>query len=253
MKLTSALETHIGRRANNEDSACNEPKLGLYAVADGMGGYEGGEVASDIAIQTLRSFVRNNRSDRDCTWPYKLDLNHSLEENLLLTGTRIAHDQIEVKRVGKLNSMGSTLVAMLTSGNQAILVNVGDSRIYRIRAGKIEQLTRDHSLYEELRASGTELPPREDFVHGNVITRALGLQGNADARTVTMQPDDLYILCSDGLSDVIGDAGILAEARECSEPQALTDRLVQLAYDKGGRDNITVLVVGCATSEDRAS
>lgn len=256
MKLTSALETHIGRRANNEDHACSEPELGLYAIADGMGGYEGGEVASEIAIETIRKFIRNNKSDRDCTWPYKLNLDHTLEENLMLTAARIAHDQIEVRRVGKLAEMGSTVVAMLVCGKKAVLVHVGDSRIYRLREGLLEQLTRDHSLYEELCDSGVDLGPRENFPHGNVITRALGLRGLPEASTTSMRTGDVYILCSDGLSDVVSDEEIQRAANEIRDPDTLGRHLVATAYEAGGRDNITVLVVRCegrALSSARAS
>jgi serine/threonine protein phosphatase PrpC len=253
MKLRSAIETHIGRRSNNEDNACNEPKLGLYAVADGMGGYEGGEVASEIAIDTLRSFVSHNRSDRDCTWPYKLDMQRSLEENLLLTGTRLAHETIGLRRKGKLSEMGSTLVAMLTCGAEATVVHVGDSRVYQLRGGVLAQITRDHSLYEELLACGTELPAKEDFAHGNVITRALGLRGQADATSLTMQVHDRYILCSDGLSDVVRDEDILELSLAILDPEELTRELVSRAYESGGKDNITVVVVDVLPSASRAS
>lgn len=253
MKLKSAIETHIGRRTNNEDKGCNEPGLGLFAVADGMGGYEGGEVASDIAIRTLRAFVSHNRSDRDCTWPYKLDMGYSLEENLLLTGTRLAHEKIELRRKGKLAEMGSTLVAMLTRDREATFVHVGDSRVYQLRAGALKQITRDHSLYEELLAGGSKLPAKEDFAHNNVITRALGLKGEAEATSLTMNVGDRYILCSDGLSDVVSDAIILALSLAIDDPQTLGTRLVQTAYDSGGKDNITVVVVDVESSEARAS
>lgn len=253
MKILSALETHIGRRSNNEDSACSEPAIGLYAVADGMGGYEGGEVAAEIAIDSLRGFVRNNKSDRDCTWPYKLSMEHSLEENLMLTAARIAHEQIEVRRVGELAEMGSTIVAMLVHGNQAVLVHVGDSRIYRLRSGTLEQLTRDHSLYEELRETTPNLPSREDYPYGNVITRALGLRGQADASTVTIDAGDVYILCSDGLSDVVSDESILEVAKNTSDVNELSRTLVSMAYDGGGRDNITVLALRCEQSSISAA
>lgn len=245
MNLISALRTHIGRRANNEDKACNEPSLGLYAIADGMGGYEGGEVASDIAIHTLKKFVLRNRSDQDCTWPYKLDLSHSLQENLLLTATQLASDQIKLQRIGKLVEMGSTIVAMMTVGSQAIVAHVGDSRLYRVRTGKLEQLTRDHSLYEELCQHGGEVPSRADFRHGNIITRALGLRGLGDVSTCQMHAEDVFILCSDGLSDVVDDDCILKAATSLTDPSTLCESLVNMAYSAGGRDNITVLVVRC--------
>lgn len=249
MKLQCALDSHIGRRQNNEDSGCAEPGLGFFAVADGMGGYEGGEVASQIAIETLRSFVRVNHNDDDCTWPYKLDHSRSVNENMLLTGARIAHEQIKRRRVGELSEMGSTLAAMLTDENSAVLVHVGDSRVYRVRQGEIVQLTRDHSLYEEMRESTDNMPALKDFPYGNIITRALGLKGTADVRTVEMQADDVYLLCSDGLSDVLSSETMAALAARCRIPEELSRELVRLAYEAGGRDNITALVVRCNSAE----
>ena len=246
MKLTCTARTHIGRRQNNEDSLICEPSLGLFAVCDGMGGYEGGEIASQLAIETLTEFIKSNLRDRDVTWPYKLDRNLSLDENLVVTAARLAHEQIAGRREGRLAQMGSTLAMMLTrNGSRAIVAHVGDSRVYRLRHGAFEQLTVDHSMYEELVRSGTgNLPSRKGFAYSNVITRALGINGPTELTRVDLQHGDVYLLCSDGLSEMLEPE----EMTRVVQTQSLQDAcaiLVQAAYDAGGRDNITAVLLRC--------
>ncbi|MEM9494101.1 MAG: protein phosphatase 2C domain-containing protein, partial [Myxococcota bacterium] len=242
MKLHSSAYTHIGRRSNNEDTLAHDDALGLFAVADGMGGYEGGEVASQLAIETLFTFVRRNRNDRDVTWPYALDRALSLAENMAVVGTRLAHDQIAHRRHGNLAQMGSTLALLLRHRrDRAIIAHVGDSRIYRLRSGQLTALTVDHSMYEELRRAGeTDLPPRQHFPYSNVITRALGISGQADVRTIDLAAGDIYLLCTDGLSDVVDDARI-AEILATAAAREACRILVSAAYQGGGRDNITAV------------
>ena len=246
MKLRSTALTHVGRRQNNEDSLICEPSLGLYAVADGMGGYEGGEVASQLAVQTLVEFVKRNQVDDDVTWPYKLDCALSLDENLAITAARLAHDQIACRRSGRLAQMGSTLAMMLLRDrSRAIVAHIGDSRVYRLRHGKLEQLTVDHSMYEELARTGTpDLPSRRDFPYSNVITRALGISGKADVMTIDLRPGDLYLLCTDGLCETME----TAEMARILTSHTFDDAcrvLVEAAYTSGGRDNITAVLVKC--------
>ena len=246
MKLHSIGFTHVGRRQNNEDSLYNNNPLGLFAVADGMGGYEGGEVASQLAIQTLADFVRRTTGDDDVTWPYALDRNATLAENMALVAVRLAHEQIAHRRTGRLAQMGSTLAMLLVRDERAVLAHIGDSRIYRLRQGQFCQLTVDHSMYEELLRSGTDnLPPRHEFPYSNIITRALGISGAADVQTVDLQEGDVFLLCTDGLSEALDEvtmARVLAQARDPD----VCEQLVALAYEAGSRDNITAVVVRCA-------
>lgn len=245
MKLQSTAMTHVGRRQNNEDSLYCDNPMGLYAVADGMGGYEGGEIASQIAIETLSTFVRRNRSDRDVTWPFAFDQHASLAENMAGVATRLAHQQIAHRRTGRLSQMGSTLAMMLVEDRQAVLAHIGDSRIYRLRAGVLEQLTIDHSMYEELvRTGAPNLPARSEFPYSNVITRALGISGEADVQTVTLVPGDVYLLCTDGLIEVI-DEYLIARILAMDKIEPMGATLVESAYDAGSRDNITAVVVRC--------
>lgn len=245
MKLHSTALTHVGRRQNNEDSLFTDCPLGLFAVADGMGGYEGGEIASQLAIQTLVEFVTRNARDQDVTWPYALDRNSSLAENMAAVGVRIAHEQIAHRRTGRLQQMGSTLAMMLVDHRCAVLAHIGDSRIYRLRAGELTQLTVDHSMYEELRrAGGTDLPPKAEFPYSNIITRALGISGEAEVQTVDLQVGDTYLLCTDGLSEAIDDEQIAQVLADASRAE-VCGQLVDMAYEAGSRDNITAVVVYC--------
>lgn len=245
MKLHSTALTHVGRRQNNEDSMFTDCPLGLFAVADGMGGYEGGEIASQLAIQTLVEFISQNASDSDVTWPYALDHNATLTENMAAVGARIAHEQIAHRRTGRLRQMGSTLAMMLIDKQRAVLAHIGDSRIYRLRAGQLTQMTVDHSLYEELRrTAGDDMPSRARFQYSNIITRALGISGSADVQTVDLQVGDVYLLCTDGLTEIV-DEPTLCDALQNSQRDQVCAQLIDIAYDGGSRDNITAVVVYC--------
>ncbi len=246
MKLFSTACTHIGRRDNNEDALACEPELGLFAVADGMGGYEGGEVASRLAVSALTDFIGRNAADDDVTWPYAIDPALTFDENMARIAARIADDQIAARRVGDLRQMGATLAMMLTRGEQAVIAHVGDSRIYRLRGGRLEQLTRDHSAYEELLAAGADLPPRDEFPHSNMITRALGIGGQAEVTTLSLRPGDRYLLCTDGLTDAVPDEVIAQRLVAGGANDATCRALVDEAYRRGGRDNITAVLVNVA-------
>ncbi|MBH24353.1 MAG: serine/threonine protein phosphatase [Myxococcales bacterium] len=245
MKISSTARTHVGRRNNNEDAHCIDATCGLYIVADGMGGYEGGEVASQLAVESIREFFRAHQEDRGITWPFGADPNLSLMENMVNVSVRLANRAIVAKRTGQLRQMGSTVAMMVAHGGEIVIGHLGDSRIYRLRGDRLERLTRDHSLYNEMLDSGfTDLPPEDEFPHGNVITRALGMD---EARAIpevsrdTPQVGDLYLLCTDGLLEALSEARIAALMRQ-PELQEACDQLVQEAYVNGGRDNITAVI-----------
>ncbi|MFT3840216.1 MAG: protein phosphatase 2C domain-containing protein [Myxococcaceae bacterium] len=242
-EITAVSLTHIGRRKNNEDNLCVRPELGLFAVADGMGGYEGGEVASQLTIGELSEFVARNRRDPSGTWPCKEDKKRSFVENLLAAGVMVAHQQIVSQRHDALTQMGSTVVAAIADAGRLYFAHVGDSRLYRLRAGALEQLTRDHSLWAELEANGlTDHRSREDFPYRNQITRALGTNAaKPDVGSVELQSGDTFLLCSDGMYDPVK-TEVLAKLMALPMDQ-IAERLVMAAYDAGGSDNISVVVL----------
>lgn len=247
MDLLSHAITTTGRRSNNEDDLCAVPRLGLFAVADGLGGYEGGEIASALTVETFERFVERNERDPNGTWPCKEDKQRSFAENVLRAAAAEAHHSIVARRAGPLRQMGSTVAAMLVSGTSVAIAHVGDSRVYRLRNGAIEPLTRDHSVWAEMVAAGRDLPPRHEFPFKNQITRALGLEGNwtADTRVIDLAKGDRFLLCTDGLYDPFEDEA-LAKLLGEGAIDTCCKRLVETAYEKGSADNITAVLVEAA-------
>lgn len=229
-----------GRRSNNEDAVCASPELGLFVVADGMGGYEGGEIASAIAIETIHELVRRTSGDADVTWPYKIDPDRSIPENEVMVATRLANDRILARRRGELEQMGTTVAVLKLDGTRVVIGHVGDSRIYRLRDGRLSQLTIDHSLLTQLIAAG--MPPGDNFPYHHVVTRALGTPCHEpEIQIGELRAGDAFLLCSDGLSEVLAPEAI---AQRLAAPAELACRaLVDAAYAAGSRDNISAVVV----------
>lgn len=241
--LIASASTTVGRRKRNEDAYVLDAELGLFAVADGMGGYSGGEVASHIAVSSLAEFWAASL-DTDNTWPYAFDRSLGLHENRIDAAVRLANRRICARREGELRNMGSTLAALIVRPKAAIVAHLGDSRIYRLRGGALTQLTRDHSLYEQLREAGADLPPLDQFAYANVVTRALGAaeHDRPELQTLDLVDGDRYLVCSDGLSGVLGPAEIAALLADTAI-EAVADALVEAAFAAGSRDNITAIVV----------
>lgn len=244
LNLDASAATHRGRRARNEDAWLVDRAHGLFAVADGMGGHVGGAVASSLAVETLRSFY-----ERGCSEPPMLEPDlfgeASPGQRRLDMAIRLTQRAIEAAAVGPLEEMGSTLVAMHFGEGRALIAHVGDSRAYRLRAGKLMQLTVDHSLVAALVAQGAaqlagNLPPR----YRGIITRSLGPLGDsaADFSTVDTHPGDVFLACSDGLSGVLSSDDIASLLQLPSAAEA-SRALVDSAYAAGGTDNITAVVV----------
>ena len=229
-----------GRRDNNEDAICVQPDLGLFVVADGMGGYEGGAVASALAVEAIHELVRRTAGDADVTWPYKIDPQRTIHENEIMVATRLANDRICARRSGDLGEMGSTVAVLRFTTEHAIIGHVGDSRVYRMRDGVVEQLTVDHSLANQLIAAG--MAPGADFAWRHVVTRALGTaSGVPEVMRAHVRAGDVFLVCSDGLSEVLSPAQI---AELLAAPAELACRaLVDAAYVAGSRDNISAIVV----------
>jgi len=237
------------QRAHNEDSFAILNDQELYVVADGMGGHRAGDVASRLATDSMVEFFRATAAE-DVTWPFHFDARLSEEENRLLTGIRIANRQIIERslRSRECHGMGTTIVGALFSPDKGkmFIGHVGDSRAYRVREGKIAQLTRDHSLVNDYLLAMPELTDEQKSeLPKNVITRALGMQ---DHVTVDLQSDDAqigdtYVLCSDGLSGMMDDGEILDVVGESADISEACRRLVAIANEHGGEDNITAVIV----------
>jgi len=248
------------QRDHNEDSFAILEDHTLYIVADGMGGHRAGDVASKLATEAIVDFFRATATE-DFTWPFHFDARLSEEENRLLTGIRIANRQIVDRsaRSREFHGMGTTVVGCLFSSRKKKMYigHVGDSRAYRVRAGQIKQMTRDHSLVNDYLLAMPELTEEQrSELPKNVITRALGMQEHVavDLQADDAQVGDSYILCSDGLSGMIEDDEILELVQSSSELPDVCRKLIALANEHGGEDNITAVVVRIdAGAEDLSS
>jgi len=216
----------------------------LFLVADGMGGYAGGEVASRIVASTveeylldsLQWFLQTRGSEGD-------ELADKLQEAVTEADQRVIREAV---RRPQLYGMGSTLTLALHVGRELFVAHVGDSRAYLCRDGRLHRLTRDHTLYAELSRRGKLLPGQEDSGRlRHTITNAIGgtkSGARADLVRAPVEPGDWLVLCTDGVTNLIEDKEITAVLAEYYTPQAACDRLVALANERGGDDNITVVV-----------
>ncbi len=248
LRIESAAQTNVGRvRRHNEDCYAVVDELGLYLVADGMGGHASGDVASRMAIELVTDFFASTSEDPDLTWPYRLDTERPYDENRLVVGIKLANREIyqTAQNDPSKRGMGTTIVGMLVFEDVIYIAHVGDSRVYRIRNEGIEQLTEDHSLLNEY----LKLKPlsREEiacFPQKNVIVRGLGLKEtvNVDTRVEIPRAGDIYVLCSDGLSGPVSDAEILDIVAGAPALRSATSRLIQQANDHGGPDNVSVVL-----------
>lgn len=249
MRIRAAGMTDVGCvRKHNEDSFLADADLGLFVVADGLGGHAAGEVASRIVVETVARFV-GDTLEKDRTWPLEYDPRLSYDGNrlkaaLLLSDQAIAED---IRRNPERETMGSTVVAGLLHASKVTLAHVGDSRAYLVNPEGIRQVTRDHSWVAEQVANGI-LTPSEARVHPfrNVITQALGNGGDLDVeiQDLDLGKTDRLLLCSDGLSGMIGDKQIWDIAAQTMDLQSAVETLVTLARDHGGEDNITAILIG---------
>jgi PPM family protein phosphatase len=251
MPVQWAATSHPGiRRTSNEDSYCTREDLGLFVVADGMGGHVAGEVASRIVVDAIESFVGDTvASDPQSTWPHPFDLGIGVDGNRLKGAFHLANERLahEVAGSQDLRGMATTAsVLLLTSDTTAVLAHVGDSRIYLLRDGKIDRMTQDHSWVEEqVRAGLLTASEARQHPWRNVVTRALsgGDDPEVDIRTVTLRQGDRVLLCSDGLSSVVPDTQIEEILLAHPDPADACHALVGAANDGGGPDNITTLIV----------
>ncbi len=248
LRIEVAGETNVGmKRTHNEDNFSIIEDAGLYIVADGMGGHASGEVASKMAVDSMKDFFSSTAQDPERTWPYKMDRSKGYEENRLITGIKLANLRIyeSAQRDPRQRGMGTTIVTMFAVEDGVYVAHVGDSRGYRIREGKIEQLTEDHSLLNDY-IKMKRLTPEEiaNFPHKNVIVRALGMKDTVKVDTRFEQPHagDTYLLCSDGLSGPVTDPDMLDIVTSSADLKTAASRLIQRANEHGGPDNISVVL-----------
>jgi protein phosphatase len=236
MKLESMVSTHVGNRSHNEDSHLCADALGLYLVADGMGGHSSGEVASSLAIETVAHTLSERIASHD---------HHPIHEaaDLAIQKAHRAIVAMQNSSYGKYNGIGTTLAMVWLVEGRVVMAHMGDSRIYRLRDARLEQMTTDHSLVEMLRAQQIDLSEEVANQYKNIITRALGMSHEdavPDVRVEQALPGDMYLLSSDGLHGVL-EHGFL-EMMLLEHGLEAAALLTQAAYDAGGSDNITTIV-----------
>jgi protein phosphatase len=243
-------KTDVGRvRSNNEDNLGIDDGLGLFLVADGMGGHASGEIASEMAVEIIKDNYQRALKEKNQTFVGPYDKTLLPASNRLLSSARIANRAIfeAAQEKDEYHKMGTTLVALLLQEPTAILAHVGDSRIYRIRDVSIELLTQDHSLVnQQLKLGLITADEARSSKAKNIITRAIGLKRtiSIDVDEQMIQEDDRFVLCSDGLTDLVIDDEILEVVLNYrGDLSGACDRLVELANQKGGHDNITVILV----------
>jgi len=240
MKIEAFGASDIGlARINNEDAFAILPSQQCFLLADGMGGHKAGEVAANETIVQLVNTIKKQHPNKPSPKQW---------EEILVKA--VANTNSHIKTLSRereeLRGMGTTLCMLLIAESTLICMHVGDSRIYRVRKGRLTQLTRDHSLKADLIASGEldeSLAP--SFPHKNVITRAIGTHKfvEPDITMTAIEPNDIYFLCSDGLTDPLSDTQIQDIIDETDSPKAATEKLILEAKKAGGGDNITVITL----------
>lgn len=245
--LAFAERSDTGRkRPHNEDRVATDPPHGVAVLADGMGGHKGGEIASALAVETVTRELANRlpgiateSPDDEAYAPESLLAGDVVNEaNTIVYETARTQPQYE--------GMGTTLVVALFYDDRLTLAHVGDSRAYRFRGGRLELLTRDHTLMQELIDRGFYTPEEaRASLNRNIVTRALGTEEsvNADLREEIALPGDLYLLCSDGLNDMVDDEAIRLTLDEFGDNlEDAADRLIEKANGNGGQDNVSVVL-----------
>jgi len=245
MKVSAWARTDTGRaREHNEDSFLVNDSLGLYLVADGMGGHAGGEVASRLAVEVIERELLRRREESPETFAEPAS---ERMRDAFVAAVETASREVYQRSAAepRLHGMGTTLTGLLLQGRTAWVAHVGDSRVYLVRDGQIRLLTEDHSLVHEQMRAGLLTPEEARHSHlRNIITRSVGFEARVpvDVLKEEVREGDLFLLCSDGLSNLVDDEEML-EFAESHPPEQLPDVLVDLANARGGDDNITAVVV----------
>ncbi len=247
-KLTFVGKTDTGRvREHNEDTIASDLDVGLLVLADGMGGYNAGEVASGIAVKTITNLVREGMTREDLG---AIDRSTGLTRPSIVLRDAITRANKIIYQTARSQAecegMGTTVVAALFFDNKVSVAHVGDSRMYRQRGSQIAQVTMDHSLLQELVDRGFYSPEEaQRAANKNYVTRALGVEPQVEVEVQEHPVDkgDIYILCSDGLSDMVEDEDIrLTISTFGANLDTVAKQLIQLANENGGRDNVSVVL-----------
>ncbi|MGK3968876.1 PP2C family serine/threonine-protein phosphatase [Sorangium sp. So ce118] len=248
LAIEAAAQSDVGRRRrHNEDSFAALPCLGLFMVADGLGGNAAGEVASRMAIEVVKSCFAEEE-DLEDTWPYGAARPHDRDEVRLVLSVRRANRAIyEASQQQEENrGMATTFAGVLLGPGMAYIAHVGDSRVYRMRGGKLERLTRDHTLLQELLRDGdgalAALEALSD--RASAVTRALGCDESVaiESRVEATAPGDVFLLCSDGLWGPVPEGRIEGVLQAHQELSLAANLLVNLANEHGGPDNVTCVL-----------
>jgi serine/threonine protein phosphatase PrpC len=247
-KIRCVGMTDTGKvREHNEDTIAADGDIGLLVLADGMGGYNAGEVASGIAVKTVLNLIREQVEREDLTLLDK-DTGMTRPSIILRDAINRANKIIyqTARSQPQCEGMGTTIVAALFFDNRVSIAHVGDSRMYRLRSDRFEQVTMDHSLLQELVDRGFySAEEAQRAANKNYVTRALGVEPNVEVelQEAAVQKGDVYVLCSDGLSDMVEDDDIhLTISTFSANLDTVAKQLIQLANDNGGRDNVSAVM-----------
>lgn len=250
MTASSAVLSHPGlRREANEDTVCARGDIGLYIVADGMGGHAAGEVASRVAAQAIEMFINDTRdADVNTTWPFPYNTSLSLDGNRLTAAFRLANRKLTqaMQEDETLRTMATTAAALLINKGTPVVAHVGDSRLYRWRNGTLVQITQDHSwVNEQVRAGVLTEMDAKSHPWRHVVTRALsgGEDPDVEITDVEVRKGDRILICSDGLSGVVPIEKLTAIIGLMEPLDKTCQALVDAANEAGGPDNVTVAML----------
>ena len=251
MQIKASGISDVGlKREGNEDSFSTEDSLGLYIVADGMGGHLAGEVASQIAVEMInksfRKWVEKEVPEEELFGSHDSSL--TLKGNYILSSIRLANRVVYemAMEYDQYHGMGTTVVIVLVTPTLIITANVGDSRIYKIKDGNIERLSRDHTIVSEQVEMGAMTEEEaETSPLKHILTRNLGSAENVDPDIFEIEPsnNDRFILCSDGLTDLVTDEEILEMTQDEDDPEKLCSKFIEKVLKRGAHDNTTIVSI----------
>jgi PPM family protein phosphatase len=235
-------------RSENQDRILLDHSTGLFMVADGMGGHRHGEIAAELAVATLRYYVETSRDRFDATWPFGYDFELSTDANRLATGIQLANQHVwtQAQQTPECAGMGTTIAAILLSDEKTVVGNVGDSRVYLFRSGVLKQISYDDTYVNAI--AEREGPGTIDVANStmrNVLTQAAGSEKAVKVHIAEqkLETGDLYLICSDGLHGVIGDAAIRSILATGGDVETTARHLTETARVHGGPDNISVVLL----------
>jgi len=234
-------------REVNEDRILVDAELGLYIVADGMGGHSHGEMAAELGIAAMQHYIESSRDRLDVTWPFGYNFDISVDANRMATAVQLANRQVwrQAEQAPEYGGMGTTIAAVLAADSKITVGNVGDSRVYLCRDGQLQQLTSDDTWLRAISGRGTANTDSSKHPLRNFLTQAAGSKDLVDVHTTEhdLNDRDLILICSDGLHGVVPEAEIAGTVTSGQALRDIGDRLVQLARAAGGPDNISVVLL----------